>query len=72
MCHITPLPFVITYARFKHYCDFLSPLEYTPFNLLIPVPQLAKQGDISSVWKPFEILVSIIKYASNPLKLSPK
>ena len=60
MCLISPMPFVITYARFKNYCDFLSPFVYTPFNILIPVPaaQFALGGSISSVWKPFETTVS--------------
>ena len=59
MCYISPTPIVITYTRFKNYCDFLSPHAYIPFNLLIPVPaHFAIGGSISSVWKPYEISVS--------------
>ena len=54
LCEVSPQPYVITYSRFKYYCDFLSPFIYTPFSLLIPVPQYAKGGYISSVFRPFE------------------
>jgi len=56
---MAPQAFVMTYARFKYYCDFPSPFVYTPFGLLIPVPHKVATGGLSSVWRPFENLVSL-------------
>ena len=61
MCDICLTPFAITYTRFKIFGDFLLPFVYTPFSLLISVPRFAVGGDISSVWKPFEMSVSDFK-----------
>ena len=58
MCPICLTPFAITYTRFKTFCDFLMPFVHTPFGLLIPVPRFDVGGNISSVWKPFQISVS--------------
>jgi len=61
VCSISPVAWAITYDRFKEF-NFLSPIAFSPFKLLLPLPSISHIADISSIWKPFEGSVSIKLY----------
>lgn len=58
---MSPAAWAITYDRFNQF-DFVTPVFFSPFTLLLPLPTNSVIVDISSIWKPFQNPVMLVNY----------